>query len=124
MKDKTPFSFCLQGTKMQIAVGSIIILLLLLYFTRNLFKSVSRFSNNTTYIFYAPWCGHCKRNMSEFEKAASKNENVILIDSDLDTSKELLEKYSIQGFPSIVKADGTKYSGDRTAESILAFAKS
>ena len=104
----------------------IILLSFILYFTKDLFKGTSRFtkSGNATYIFYAPWCGHCKRSMPEFQKAASQNENVILINSDLDSSKELIDKYSIEGFPSIVKADGTKYTGDRTLASIIAFANS
>ena len=76
-------------------------------------------------IFYAPWCGHCKNSMGEFNKAReSSGGKVIMINSDDPGSKDTLTKYKVAGFPTIVKTDGTVYKGPRTSESILAFAKS
>ena len=72
-------------------------------------------------IFYAPWCGHCKKSMDDFKKAESQgNGKVILINSDLEP--ELVKKYNINGFPTIMKGNGYKYTGNRDYNSILNFA--
>jgi thiol-disulfide isomerase/thioredoxin len=75
------------------------------------------------YIFYAPWCGHCKDSMGKFNDAVTKGKGKIqLIDATDDANEALAEKYGVTGFPTIIKDDGTKYSGDRSTDSILAFA--
>jgi len=80
-------------------------------------------SNDSVLIFYAPWCGHCKDNMDKFKKAVSEgNGKIILIDSTDDSNKEIVEKYDIKGFPTIIKADGTKYTGERNVDDIKTFA--
>ena len=79
---------------------------------------------DTVYIFFAPWCGHCKHNKKNFEDAVEQGDGlIVLVDSTLEENKELVEKYNITGFPTIMKADGTKYSGDRDTNSILDFSK-
>jgi len=72
-------------------------------------------------IFYAPWCGYCKKSMDEFEKASAKNSKIRLINSDQNT--DLVKKYNVKGFPTIMKTNGQTYSGDRSVDSILEFAK-
>jgi thiol-disulfide isomerase/thioredoxin len=80
-------------------------------------------SSETTLIFYAPWCGHCKKSMKDFKEAVSKSYGTIkLINSDEEP--ELVVKYNIKGFPTIMKMSGQKYTGDRSSESILDFANS
>jgi len=76
---------------------------------------------DTVFIFYAPWCGHCKKSMDDFEKASAKNSKIRLINSDENT--DLVKKYGVKGFPTIMKSNGTVYSGDRSADSILEFAE-
>lgn len=79
-------------------------------------------ADDSVLIFYAPWCGHCKRSMEEFKKAVERGQGkVILIDSTDDSNTELTQEYGIQGFPTIIKGDKTKYSGSRTADDILEF---
>ena len=76
-------------------------------------------------IFYANWCGHCNKAKSEFQKAVEKGDGkIIMIDADEPGAKELKEKYSIKGFPSIIKVSNgnyVKYQGERTADDILSF---
>jgi thiol-disulfide isomerase/thioredoxin len=89
------------------------------YHNRN---NKSGFSNKV-YIFYAPWCGHCKKSMGEFTKASEDPDTDIeLIDTTKDTNKELMEKYDVKGFPTIMRSDGKKYTGPRKADSIIKFA--
>jgi protein disulfide-isomerase A6 len=79
-------------------------------------------TDSSVLIFYAPWCGHCKSSMDEFKKAVAQGQgDIVLIDSTDESNASILSKYNVQGFPTIIKGDGTKYSGSRTAESIVAF---
>ena len=84
-------------------------------------------SGDTTakvYIFYAPWCGFCKESMDKFNDAVIRgNGQIVLVDSTDDANKALVEKYGISGYPTIIKENGIKYSGDRSADSILTFAR-
>ena len=73
-------------------------------------------------IFYAPWCGHCKMSMSEFKDACARGDGkVLLINSDLPENKEIVSKYKINGFPTIMNSRGQTHRGSRTADSILEF---
>ena len=73
--------------------------------------------------FYAPWCGHCKRLLPEFEKAAEKLGNKALLGKvDCTVEKALGGKFSIQGYPTVFWfVDGVQkeeYDGSRTADDI------
>jgi protein disulfide-isomerase A6 len=83
---------------------------------------IPKVTDSSVLIFYAPWCGHCKSSMDEFKKAVAQGQgDIVLIDSTDESNASILSKYNVQGFPTIIKGDGTKYSGSRTAESIVAF---
>lgn len=43
-----------------------------LWFSADNFDSVLSKAKNALVVFYAPWCGHCKRIKPEFEKAATR----------------------------------------------------
>ncbi|CAM9164583.1 unnamed protein product [Chrysoparadoxa australica] len=72
--------------------------------------------------FYAPWCGHCKNLVPEWEKAAAHLRGVVdVVAIDATKNEGLAQKYAIQGFPTIMVFSGgksSKYEGQRTAEAI------
>ena len=82
-------------------------------------------TNKSVLIFIAPWCGHCKKSMSEFLEASRKSSGqVVIVNSDDPKSADLLKKYNVSGFPTIISASGTKYTGTRDSSSIVEFANS
>jgi thiol-disulfide isomerase/thioredoxin len=79
-------------------------------------------TDDTVLIFYADWCGHCKKSMKDFKDAVSQgNGKIVLINSDEEP--DLVKKYGIKGYPTIMKAGGKKHTGTRSAEDIISFAK-
>ena len=70
-------------------------------------QTVEQFSNNkkTFVLFYAPWCGHCKSMMPDFDKLENdsdiKNLPVEIKKINCDEYPEMAEKHGVQGFPTI-----------------------
>ena len=82
-------------------------------------------TNDSVLIFYAPWCGHCTNSMPIFKKAvASGNGKVILIDSTDPKNDDIVKKYKVTGYPTIVKGDHTEFEGKRTEDDIKLFLES
>ena len=83
----------------------------------------------TLTLYYAPWCGHCKRFMPEWEKVESALKargDIIVRKVNGDENPEELKANKIQGFPTIVMSDGSRkfvYDGKRDAPSVLDFAQ-
>lgn len=77
--------------------------------------------------FVAPWCGHCKQLLPEWEEAAEQlaNEDVVLGLVDATVNKELAQSYGVTGYPTIKVFSGgkssvvTDYQGQRTASAIV-----
>jgi thioredoxin 2 len=56
--------------------------------------------------FWAAWCGPCRSMAPIFEKAAAELEpDVRLVKVDSDAVPELLQRYSIQGIPTLILVD-------------------
>ena len=78
-------------------------------------------------LYYAPWCGHCKNLMPEWDKV----EQSLLGDSTVKVNKincdenpKLAQREGVKGYPTIVLRNrGQKivYDGKRTANAILSF---
>ncbi len=89
-------------------------------------------------MYYADWCGHCKRTKPELEAAKSQYKGkikIVMVDADADENAALLKQEDIQGFPTIryykngMPSVGTKsqyeeYNGSRTKEDFLQFLRS
>ena len=87
-------------------------------------------SDPTFVMFYAPWCGHCKNAMPEFDKLIQNPPNgikVLKINCDEESNKELAKKHKIQGFPTIryykngMNGDHEEYNGERSNTGFLNF---
>ena len=88
---------------------------------------------DTTVMYYAPWCGHCNKAKPEFEEAMKNNNNMLTCNGDPNGKDSVLshsdlKELGIQGFPTVVKygPDGKKkaqYNGPRTSKGFSEFAK-
>jgi len=83
-------------------------------------------------MFYAPWCGHCKRLKPEFEKAAgillSNDPPVTLAKVDCtEGGKDTCGRFSVSGYPTIkIFRSGelsSDYNGPREANGIVKYMK-
>lgn len=98
-------------------------------------SSSSTFENDLTddtklVLFYADWCGHCKKFKPIWEETAkeiNKGGKKIMISVNVgekdDMSGKISEKYKVDGFPTVViftngKMSGS-YDGPRTKEGML-----
>ena len=72
-------------------------------------------------LFYAPWCGHCKTMVNEITNLGEQlyNDNFVVGAVNCEKQKDVSNKFSINGFPTIYLSVGNKtelYNGDRTVE--------
>jgi protein disulfide-isomerase A6 len=83
--------------------------------------------------FVAPWCGHCKSLLPEWDDASLALDGQGAFLGVVDATKEeaLAQIYGVQGFPTIkifpggpnkTSSDATDYQGERTARSIVKWA--
>ncbi|KAK6492164.1 protein disulfide-isomerase A4-like [Huso huso] len=80
--------------------------------------------------FYAPWCGHCKQFVPEYEKIAQTlKENdppipVAKVDATAETA--LGSRFEVRGYPTfkiLKKGQPVDYDGDRSEKAIVAKVK-
>ena len=75
-------------------------------------------------LFKAEWCSHCKRFKPEWDQLNDNQtlkNKVKFVTLDSEKDKEQIEKYNIQGFPTILINKNNKitsYEGPRTAEAL------
>ena len=96
-----------------ICVLLVILLVLVIYYVK---QNNEGFQNNNAekcdmYVFVADWCPHCtkaKPAIAELKNNKPANVNVNVVNESDSNSRELMNKYKVRGFPTIllVKADG------------------
>lgn len=86
-------------------------------------------------MYYADWCGHCKRTKPELEAAKGQYNGkvkIIMLNAEDSENASLLKQEDVQGFPTIryyksgmpkvgKKSDYEEYNGERTKEDFLKF---
>ncbi len=103
------------------------------HLTPNTLKDIISKEQNMVVLFYAPWCGHCKRFKPEYEKFAHKKKiakHVHVCALNLDKFPKAIEgtpfEKKIQGFPTVMFCKPNiqhEYVGDRTTVGLVSFAK-
>ena len=127
--------------KVLVLVGFLILLFLVHHFllSKEGFESSAEelednvAAQKSVVLFYADWCGHCKKFMPAWDKISTE-----LNDSQTTTKfmkvecgkpaenpshATIMEKYKIQGYPTILvfeNGESTEYKGDRTMEGLQA----
>lgn len=82
-------------------------------------------------VFYAPWCGHCKLLLHDFDLLGEKlkgNKGLLL--AKIDATENDVENIELDGFPTALFYAGNKknekpieYEGDRSVDDMIKFIK-
>ena len=83
--------------------------------------SLDNLSEDTVLIIYADWCGYCKQLKEVFKKAVQEGKGkIVMVNSDIHS--DYVKNLGVRGFPTIMKVNGDKHTGERTLSDILHFA--
>lgn len=75
--------------------------------------------------FFAPWCGHCKNLVPEYQKAAKALKGIVKVGAvNADEHQSLGAQYGVRGFPTIKIFAANKnkpidYQGQRSAQGFI-----
>jgi len=93
----------------------------------NQFNNYPHDSKITIYHFYTTWCGYSKKFKpiwDKFIKHIPKDNNIVIVEANCDDNKyfDLIEKYNVKGFPTLVKVHNNNfshYTGEKTVNGLL-----
>jgi thioredoxin domain-containing protein 10 len=95
----------------------------------NLPDLIEKHDRNWLIKFYAPWCYHCQQLEPTYnnvaERVYQRHDNLIVGRVDCTKTSRTCERFGVNSFPTIKfisKTSQVDYRGDRSEESILAFA--
>uniref|UniRef100_A0A8D8TVC3 Protein disulfide-isomerase A5 n=1 Tax=Cacopsylla melanoneura TaxID=428564 RepID=A0A8D8TVC3_9HEMI len=103
------------------------------HLTADNFQSVLRKKKHALVMFYAPWCGYCKKSKPEYIKAADTlkdNPKVALAALDCTEHGPLCKEYEIRGYPTFLyfhyfnKQTPSPYHNDYTSKAFVEFLES
>jgi protein disulfide-isomerase-like protein len=80
-------------------------------------------------MFYAPWCGYCKKAMPEWDKLQKDYKKCKIIKVDCDKNKDMAKLHDIKSYPTIKflpnglssTDDSEEYDGNRTESDFIKF---
>ncbi|KAK6644436.1 hypothetical protein RUM43_000703 [Polyplax serrata] len=100
------------------------------HLTDKTFEETVKSSKSILVMFYAPWCGHCKRLKPEYEKAAEKLKKIksTAIMAALDATKETktAKQFNVNGYPTMKYFENGDFQYDvnfREEKELLNFMK-
>jgi len=89
--------------------------------TRN-FDEVTRRQKDVFLVFYAPWCGHCRRLDPALQSLAASHH---VAKCDGTEHRVLAQRFNVRGFPSLFliknRGDVYAYEGDRGVKAMDRF---
>ena len=119
-------------TKLWILIGVIVLLVGVHIYIMNTGKEGFQSPNDPTFtMYYADWCGHCKKAKPEFSKLIEKSpytingQKCVVEMVSPEKEPEKVKGKKVKGFPTFIleKPDGTTkaYEGERTTAGFLEF---
>merc|ERR1712048_1038351 len=78
-------------------------------------------------MFYAPWCGHCKKMKPSFAKASAvlKKEDIVLAQVDATALRDLAKSHGVSSFPTLkIFHEGVfaeEYEGGRSENDLVTY---